>query len=198
MKGDGFVKDMLSQNHTETELCEVPTLCVTRVVEKSNTDGPGNHVSIYAQGFSTHFGRCHDQQTWAGEEGTVYTGDGLLELITTQFQMSKLVTFTGGEPFDQATGFGWLALKLSNMGYSIAVHTGYTFEELLEECRADNDAVARLLCMCDVLVDGPFDEAQKENSLRYRYSRNQRILDVPRCFERGPVIPFIKIDEGWG
>lgn len=183
----------LSRGYNEEELNEVPSLRVSKIVGDSVTDGPELRVAVFAQG------GFRASQSQASEGGALYRANELLDIITNQHPVCRAVTFTGDEPFDQALGFGWLAVELSKLGYSIATYTGYTFEELCAECLADNEAVARFLCMCNVLIDGPRDEAQYDPDLKFRYSRNQRILDVDKCFDRGDgrVIPFIKVDEGW-
>lgn len=189
----------LSRDYVDGELFEVPTLQIAHIVSDSIVDGPGLRVVVYAQGCQHHCDECHNQNLWDSEGGTVYRADELLEIIIGLNPRGTGVTFSGGEPFDQAIGFGWLALELSKRGYSVATFTGYTFEELLVEARADNEAVARFLCFCDVLVDGPYDKRQEDLSLKFRGSRNQRVLDIPMCFEGegSRVIPVIKVNDGW-
>ena len=90
------------------------------------------------------------------------------------------VTFSGGEPFEQAQALLPLAAELKAQGYHLMAFSGYTFEQLREksECRA-------LLEKLDLLVDGPFLEAQKSLDLRFRGSRNQRILNMSSTRENG-------------
>lgn len=189
----------LSRNYDDRELFEVPTLRIADIVGDSIVDGPGIRVAVFAQGCCHHCEGCHNPDTWDTNGGKLYKADELLDIITAQNPLCNAVTFSGGEPFDQAVGFGWLALELNKKGYSVATFTGYTFEELLAETSADNEAVARLLCFCDVLVDGPYDSRQKDLSLKFCGSRNQRVLDVPMCFdgEGSRVIPFAKVTDGW-
>lgn len=60
---------------------------------------------------------------------------------------------------------------------NIVTFTGYTYEEL-EMLAAENPDLQGLLDLTDLLIDGPFVEAQKDLTLRFRGSRNQRILDM--------------------
>ena len=52
----------------------------------------------------------------------------------------------------------------------------------------EDPAVFSLLRQCDILVDGPFVEAQRDLSLRFRGSRNQRLIDVQKSLREGKVI----------
>lgn len=53
--------------------------------------------------------------------------------------------------------------------------------------RAHTERMLTMLELVDVLVDGPFVLAQKDITLRFRGSANQRIIDVPRSLEAGEV-----------
>ena len=192
------MKEKFSRGYDDSELYEVPTLRIAEIKGNSIVDGPGQRIAIYAQGCQHGCDGCFSRDVWDEDGGTLYKADELLNYITTKYPLCKAVTISGGEPFDQAMGFGWLALELSKLDYSVAAYTGYTFEELLGEVHEDNEAVARFLCFCDVLVDGPFDIRQKDLSLKFRGSRNQRILDVAQSFEGDRTVPFIKVDDGWG
>lgn len=94
------------------------------------------------------------------------------------------VTFSGGEPFAQATGFARLARLLKQAGYEVASYTGYRFEELLEGTPEQRE----LLEGIDVLIDGPFLLAEKSLEVAFRGSRNQRILDVPASLAAGRAV----------
>lgn len=96
------------------------------------------------------------------------------------------VTFSGGEPFAQAEGFACLAKLLKERGYEVASYTGYTFEQLLNGTAAQKD----LLQSIDVLIDGPFVQAEKSLEISFRGSKNQRILDVGASLQAGQAIPM--------
>lgn len=73
-------------------------------------------------------------------------------------------------------------------GYSkaldIAVYTGYTYEQLTEKARLDPDT-ASLLAVSDFLIDGPYLADERDLSLCFRGSRNQRYIDLNRTRIRG-------------
>ncbi|AJO21412.1 Ribonucleotide reductase of class III (anaerobic), activating protein [Heyndrickxia coagulans] len=85
------------------------------------------------------------------------------------------VTFSGGEPFFQAREVCEVAKRLKALGKNIWVYSGYTFEQLIA---SDDLYQQELLRYCDVLVDGPFLLAERDLTLSFRGSRNQRIIDL--------------------
>jgi len=96
------------------------------------------------------------------------------------------VTFSGGDPMQQAEGFTELARAIrARTNKTIWCYTGYTFEALLRM-----PAQRALLELIDVLVDGPFMVAEKDPDLLFRGSRNQRLIDVPRSLAEGAIIEW--------
>jgi anaerobic ribonucleoside-triphosphate reductase activating protein len=107
----------------------------------------------------------------------------ILEIIKGN-PLCKGVTFSGGEPFAQAEGYAKLGKMLKQAGYEVAAYSGYTFEQLI----TGTPAQRRLLETLDVLIDGPFLQAEKSLELSFRGSRNQRILDVPKSLAAGAAV----------
>ncbi len=96
------------------------------------------------------------------------------------------VTFTGGDPMYQPEGFTELAEAIkANSRKNIWCYTGYTFEEIIK-----NPRQKRLLQQIDVLVDGPFIESQKDESLYFRGSSNQRLIDVQASLAQNKTIIY--------
>ena len=94
----------------------------------------------------------------------------------------KGVTFSGGEPFEQARPLFDLAKYLRGMGYSLMSYSGYTLEEL--EAKAESDsAVCELLGILDILVDGRYEEKLRNLTLVYCGSENQRVIDMNKTRE---------------
>jgi anaerobic ribonucleoside-triphosphate reductase activating protein len=94
------------------------------------------------------------------------------------------VTFSGGDPMYQPEGFTELAKAIkSQSNKNIWCYTGYTFEHLL-----NMPSQRELLQYIDVLVDGPFIESLKDESLRFRGSSNQRIINVQDSLLQNKVI----------
>lgn len=153
------------------------------IVPDSIVDGPGLRTTLFAQGCPHHCPGCHNPETWSFEGGNEATADLILGIVRFN-PLSRGVTFSGGEPFAQAAGFAGIAEALKKNGYEVASYSGYTFEQLLngtEEQKA-------LLRHLDVLIDGPFIQAQKSLEVPFRGSRNQRIIDVPKSLAAGEAV----------
>lgn len=139
----------------------------------SIVDGEGLRTVLWTQGCPHHCPGCHNPHTWAE------TGAGqLTTVVAIQEQLSLIpmqagITFSGGEPFAQAAAAREIALfAREKLGWNIWSFSGYTYEQLLE---ADEEKQAFLRTL-DVLIDGPFILAERDLSLRFRGSRNQRLL----------------------
>jgi anaerobic ribonucleoside-triphosphate reductase activating protein len=97
------------------------------------------------------------------------------------------VTFSGGDPLEQADKFAYMAEKIKAAGLNIWTYTGYTFEYILDH-KDERPGWNDLLKHIDVLVDGKFDENKKSDNIRFRGSSNQRIIDVQGSIKMGKVI----------
>lgn len=160
------------------------TLRVAGVIEESIVDGPGLRFVLFLQGCRTHCKGCQNPQTWDFEGGTAVSAEDILNRIQGD-PLVHGITFSGGEPFEQAAALVPLAEELKRRGYHLMAFSGYTFEQLLEK-----PSCCDLLSLLDLLVDGPFVEEQKSLELRFRGSRNQRILNMEASRNAGwkPVL----------
>ena len=146
----------------------------------TSVDGPGLRTSLYCAGCENCCPGCHNPESWDEQGGEAVP---VAELFGHIVREELNVTFTGGDPMLHPEGFTTLArLIRERTSLTIWCYTGYRFEELLLR-----PAQRALLGLVDVLVDGPFIEAERDLSLRFRGSRNQRIIDVPRSLERGEI-----------
>lgn len=89
------------------------------------------------------------------------------------------VTFSGGEPLEQAGPLAAVAQLLRSEGRSVMVYTGFVLEELREAADLD---VQRLLALTDILIDGAFEHARQADLL-WRGSSNQRVHLLSRRHE---------------
>ena len=158
-------------------------LDLSGIVSDSIVDGPGIRTTVFSQGCPHHCEGCHNPETGEFGTGTPMDEERILEIVQSN-PLCRGVTFSGGEPFAQASGFAKLARLLKEQGYEVASYTGYTFEQLLKGSQAQKD----LLSSIDVLIDGPFIQAEKSLEVAFRGSRNQRILDVPKSLEAGKAV----------
>lgn len=94
------------------------------------------------------------------------------------------VTFSGGDPLYQIDDLIELARIIKSRGYNIWCYTGYLYEQV-----AESDRLSRILPLIDVLVDGPFIEAQRDTDLLFRGSPNQRLVDT-KCSQPGKIVEY--------
>lgn len=159
-------------------------LRIAGTIGESIVDGEGYRYTIFTQGCPHHCFGCHNPQTHDFQGGRLVEPARLLRDILAN-PLLEGVTFSGGEPFCQARLLAELARELHSNGLNIWCYTGYTYE-VLQGSR--QQAVRDLLRQVDVLVDGPFIEAQRDISLRFRGSSNQRLIDVPASRSKGCVV----------
>ncbi len=164
-------------------------LRIAGTVSDSIVDGPGLRFVIFTQGCSHHCKGCHNPHTWPYDGGTVADLDELYDKVVKNPILSG-VTLSGGEPFDQALALYPLVKRYKDSGIEIAAYSGYTFEELIR----DEDKL-KLLSLCDVLIDGEFLEAEKSLDLKFRGSKNQRILDVKASLDAAQAVN--STDKRW-
>ena len=152
--------------------------------KNSITDGPGFRFVIFAQGCVHNCKGCHNPETHPFGTGEDYTAADIIAMIRKN-PMIKGVTLSGGDPFCQAENFAKLSAELKKLGYEVCAFTGYLYENLVSDTA---DAKYRLLQNVDILVDGPFVESEKSMDLKFKGSRNQRTIDVPKSLEKGEVV----------
>lgn len=149
---------------------------VAGIVRESIVDGPGIRYVVFAQGCKHNCTGCHNPQTHPFEGGTITDVDEMLQQIKSNPLLDG-VTFSGGEPFEQASAFAVLAGEVVSLGLNIIIYTGYTYEYLRENSSA-KPGWGELLEIADTLVDGPFIQELQDPLLRFRGSSNQRIIDL--------------------
>ncbi len=146
------------------------TLRVAGIVDGTAVDGPGRGTSIYFAGCDHRCPGCHNPHTWPFDAGEDIASDELLRRIAdNDFD----VTFSGGDPMYQAERLVPLARAIKAMGKNIWCYTGFVYDDI-----RDLAPYSQLLKYIDVLVDGPYIEALRDPSLRFRGSSNQRIIEL--------------------
>ena len=152
---------------------------IAGIVNDSIVDGPGLRLAIFAQGCPHHCPGCHNPESHDFAGGS----DMDTEKIIARMDANALldgITLAGGEPFEQPDACRILADAAHARGLNVWAYSGYTFEQL---CAVPEKR--RLLEACDVLVDGPFLLAERSLDLRFRGSKNQRVLKVAELLAGG-------------
>ena len=147
---------------------------VCGIEPESIVDGPGFRYVLFVQGCSHHCKGCHNPESWAVDAGDDMTVSDVFAEIKSNPNLNG-VTFSGGEPFEQVPALLELAKMIKDDGLPLMSYSGYTLEEL--EARSDA-ATDELLGLLDMLVDGKYIEEQRNLTLIYRGSENQRVIDM--------------------
>lgn len=164
-------------------------------------DGPGLRVSIFVSGCSHCCKECHNPQLWDknyGEEYTIQTEKEILEKISVG--RIKGFTLLGGEPFEPYNQGELLNLvkrvKEVRPDISIWAYTGYTLDkDLVPGGMVYTDVTDEMLRMLDVLVDGEFEIAKKDLSIKWCGSFNQRIIDMKEYNKTGKIIELFDYEH---
>ena len=160
---------------------------VAGVVNDSIVDGPGLRVAVFVQGCPHRCPGCQNPQTFDFDGGELMTTDEIINKIERN-PLDKGVTFSGGEPFAQAGALLEIARWCHANGKDVWAYSGYTYEQITEG--KAGAAAQQLLQECDVLVDGPFIEAEKSMNLKWRGSANQRVIDISKTMQQGLVVLY--------
>ena len=156
-------------------------------------NGEGVRTSLFVSGCTNYCPGCFNQEAQDFNYGELYTQDTeniLLDCIN-HSDISGL-SILGGDPLCQDdTGLitlNSLAHKVHSLGKTVWLWTGFKWEDF--NFTNNFSLQSLLLSVCDVVVDGPFIEAEKDLSLAFRGSRNQRIIDVRKTLEKGEIILY--------
>lgn len=147
-------------------------------------DGPGVRVSLFVSGCRHHCKGCFNSETWDFNYGQPYTEDTEAEIIEAlKPDYIQGLTLLGGEPFEPENQVELVKLlrKVREVypKKDIWSYTGFIYDcDLQKGGRAFTEVTEEMLSYIDVLVDGPFIEAERDLTLVFRGSRNQRILKL--------------------
>lgn len=173
---------------------ETPRLRIAGIEPESFVDGPGIRMTVFTQGCHHNCPGCQNPQTHDFNGGHFIDIEEILAMID-ENPLLDGVTFSGGDPMDQAAALVPLASEIKDRGLSLVIFTGYTFEYLQQHWE-ETPAFLDLLAYADILIDGPFVMAKRSLDIKFRGSSNQRIIDVQQSLVEGhAVLHQIQLDE---
>ena len=170
-----------SMNYAEIKNCDI-------------ANGPGVRISLFVSGCTHHCPGCFNQVAWDFDYGQPFTQQTIMKILEMlKPGYIKGLTLLGGEPFELENQPAVVELlrqiKAKYPEKSIWAFSGYLFDrDILSGHLGDWEITKEYLSYLDVLVDGPFVEAKKNLSLRFRGSENQRIIDVPASLAAGEIV----------
>ncbi|MGN1002059.1 MAG: anaerobic ribonucleoside-triphosphate reductase activating protein [Oscillospiraceae bacterium] len=157
-------------------------------------DGPGVRTTLFVSGCTHHCPGCFQPETWAFDYGRPFTAETEAELLTSLApDYVDGLTLLGGEPMEPDNQRALLPflrrVREAHPGKDVWCYTGYTLErDLLSPSRARCEVTDQMLSLIDVLVDGEFIQAEKDITLLFRGSRNQRLIDLPATLKSGETV----------
>ena len=144
----------------------------------SVVDGPGFRMAIFFQGCPHNCDECHNPSTHDPAGGYETDTSIIVEQMAAHRKFLQGITFTGGDPALQPEAVKRIASAAHFIGMDVMLYTGYLYEELPADILED----------IDYLVDGPYVKEQRDLSLLYRGSRNQRFINVDKSRLMGRVV----------
>lgn len=159
-------------------------------------DGEGVRVTLFCSGCTNRCEGCFQPETWDfcyGKEYTKETEDQLIQMLTNPNIQG--LTLLGGDPFEPSNQRTLITLlrrvKQELPTKDVWAYTGFVYEQdLLVGQRKHTEVTDEMLSYIDVLVDGPFVIDEKDISLYFRGSTNQRVIDMPKTLKSGNVVIY--------
>ena len=152
----------------------------------SIVDGPGLRAVLWTQGCAHHCLGCQNPQTWDFNGGGLVPIDMVISAID-ELEYHTGLTFSGGDPMFQPEQCNIIASHAKKNGLNIWVYTGFTYEEIMK-MSLTKPIYRQFLDNIDVLVDGKFIMNERDLSLLFRGSRNQRLIDVQKTLLSNEII----------
>ena len=153
-------------------------------------NGPGVRTVLWVSGCGLGCPGCHNPHTHDPYAGQPFDWDALEELLTAlRKPYVQGLTFSGGHPLEEynlASVYNIIrTVKQTLPNKDIWLYTGYklTYNDFIA-----NDLKGKIISSCDVVVDGPYIQEQRDISLLFRGSRNQRLINVKQTLEKGEII----------
>lgn len=155
------------------------------ICKESSVDGQGLRYVVFTQGCRHHCPGCHNPETHNFDGGHLKDVDSIIKELSRN-KLVRGLTISGGDPMEQPEAVLELAQKAKQIGKTVWVYTGYTYEELVEK---NNETIFDIIKTIDVLIDGRYiAELNKgEGIMRYKGSSNQRVIDCKKTVESGSI-----------
>ena len=171
-------------------------------------NGEGVRTTLFVSGCRNRCRGCFQPETWAFDYGAPFTDAVRAEIYETMSNGSvRGITILGGEPMEPENQRELLPLlremKERFPEKTVWLYTGNLYEELtgkMGEHYKHLPITEELLSYVDILVDGRFEADKARLGLRFRGSRNQRIIDMNKTRECGEVVIWdgCRLDKSYG
>lgn len=154
-------------------------------------NGEGVRISLFVSGCQFYCKNCFNREAWDYTYGTPYTQDTEKEIM--EYMSSDNIdglSILGGDPLwqndDGLNDLISLVMAVKSAGKNVWIWSGFTWEEIKGAC----DKRYELIKLCDVFVDGVYQEDKKNLLLHWRGSSNQRVIDVQASIKENNVVIY--------
>lgn len=147
-------------------------------------NGDGLRVVLWVAGCTHCCKECHNPITWDPNGGLLFDEAAKKEIFDElEKDYVSGITFSGGDPLHMNNAYDVTQLakeiKEKYPQKTIWLYTGSTWGEMKH---------MKIVKYLDVLVDGEFEIDKKDDSLHWKGSSNQRVIDVKKTLEEGEII----------
>ena len=164
-------------------------------------NGSGLRVTLFVSGCSHHCNKCHNPETWSVDSGIPFDDNAISEILSelSNDYISGL-TISGGDPLHYNNLDTILHLcqtvKLHYPNKSIWLYTGYKWEEIFPIIKTNELDLRRgfrqnIIKLCDVVVDGRFENDKANVNYHWAGSTNQRVINVKKSLSSNEIIKYI-------
>ena len=147
------------------------------IANDSIVDGPGLRYTIFTQGCYHKCSGCHNPKSHDMNGGYLKDINEIIAEID-ENQLLDGITLSGGEPMLQIEPLIEICKAVKYRGLNIVIYSGFIFEQIIKDSRMKS-----LLEVCDMLIDGKFEQDKKSLSLLYRGSTNQRLINIQKSLK---------------
>jgi anaerobic ribonucleoside-triphosphate reductase activating protein len=168
-----------------------------KIEKTSVANGTGVRVVLWVSGCSLHCRGCHNPETWSLDSGQLFDEKAKIELFEALDKpYIQGITFSGGHPLENENVYEVynliIDIKDKFPDKDIWLYTGYIFNDIINCPLKDMYTTYRrkIISMCDIVVDGPFIEAEKDLTLKWCGSRNQRVINCRESIKENKIILY--------
>lgn len=157
-----------------------------KIEKTSINNGPGVRVVLWVAGCKVHCKGCQNPESWSFESGKPFDDDAKQELFEALSKSYiKGITFSGGNPLDYPYPIFLLCNEIKSKfpNKDVWLYSGYTYEQV---CQSREKFKA--LLGVDIFVDGPYIEEQRDITLPFRGSKNQRLIDIKETLKQNKIV----------
>ncbi len=174
-----------------------------KITKYDIANGTKVRVVLWVSGCNIHCNNCQNPETWDFNSGKLFDDNAMQELLKAlNHDWISGLTLSGGHPLEYKNLsvvydiIKTVKEKFPNKdiwlytGYTLSINNFTTLYKGLSQKDIEHNYINQILCLCDVVVDGPYIESQRDLTLAFRGSKNQRLIDVKKTIAQNQIILY--------